>query len=375
VGGPARHTILLSSRLASQRFRTVLVSGALEPGELDLMDEARRQAVELVLVPHMRRRIEPIGDLISLIHLVRLLRRERPAIVHTHTSKAGALGRVAAWLARVPIIVHTFHGHVFEGYFHPLLTKLFILIERALAHITDAVVVLSPAQRVDICERFNIAPRAKVHCIPLGLELERFIECANNGADGTLRRELGIDPDTLLVGAVGRLVPVKNHALFLRAAQRLVQLLPDRRVEFVVAGDGELRGQLYEMARRLGLERQVHFLGWRNDLHHIYADIDLIAVTSLNEGTPVSVIEAMAAGLPVVATDVGGVQDMLQSYPAGAVVERHDADELARAMARMLGASRTAERYSHGVDRWSADRLVRDIEELYDDLMGTERAA
>jgi glycosyltransferase involved in cell wall biosynthesis len=375
VGGPARHTILLSSRLERQRFRTVLVSGALEPGEQGLMEEARQNEVEVVVVPQMRRRLEPFSDLVSLVRLVGLLRRERPLIVHTHTSKAGALGRLAAWLARVPIIVHTFHGHVFEGYFHPLLTHLFVFVERLLAGITDAIIVLSPAQQADICDRYRIAQRAKVRCIPLGLDLERFIAASAAEEQGGLRRELGLDERSLLIGAVGRLVPVKNHALFLAAARRLVDLVPEQRLEFIIAGDGELRGPLSEMTARLGLDRQVHFLGWRDDLHRIYADLDLLAVTSLNEGTPVSVIEAMAAGLPVVATAVGGVRDILDSYERGSVVHTHDAEEVARVMARMLDEMRDWPRQSHDVDKWSADRLVRDIEELYDDLLRDSRAA
>jgi len=375
LGGPALHTILLSTRLERDRFRTVLIGGALEPGEKDLMQEARRNDVEVVVVPQMRRRLAPIADFLSLWQLVRLLRRERPMIVHTHTSKAGALGRVAAFLARVPIIVHTYHGHIFEGYFHPFLTALFKLVERTLSHITDAVVVLSPAQQADICERYRIAPASKVHTIPLGLDLERFVEITSSGKPGRLRQELGLPRDATLIGAVGRLVPVKNHTLFLQAARRLVDLQPEQRFEFVIAGDGELRDLLVAQARALGLERQCHFLGWRLDLPNIYADLDLLAVTSLNEGTPVSVIEAMAAGLPVVATAVGGVRDVLESYSKGAVVAEHDPDEMAHEMARLSGKLRGQPRRSHDVDRWSAERLVRDIEELYDDLMEGEQAA
>lgn len=369
IGGPAQHTLILSSRLTSG-YRTILIGGGLDHEEHDLAGEARACGVETLVIPSMRRRPGPLADLCALIALWRLFRRERPAIVHTHTAKAGALGRLAARLAGVPVVVHTFHGHVFEGYFPRWVTRLIILAEQVLARLSDAVIVLSTVQYHDIVRRFRVAPAGKVHIIPLGLDLEAFAAASAASAAwerGALRRELGCARDALLVGIVGRLAPVKNHELFLEAAARLCELLPGRDLQFVVVGDGARRAAVEALARRLGLAARVRFLGWRRDLAPVMADLDLLVSTSRSEGTPAAIIEAMAAGVPIVATAVGGVEDIMGGYRAARVVATFDPVEVAAAMASLL--REPAARVSHGVERFGARRLVSDMEALYARLL------
>jgi len=313
VGGPAIHTILLTSRLHRDRYRSILVKGTEAPAEGDMSALAKQEGVEPIVIEELGREVRPLDDLAAFAKLTKLLWRERPAIVHTHTAKAGALGRMAslvvnfAWAARrhmglpaPPSIrsVHTYHGNVFHGYFSPLKTRLYLAIERALARFTDVVIVISPLQRSEIVETFKIAEPSRVRLIPLGLDLGPFRNCSNYR--GKLRAELGLGETTRLIGTVGRLVPIKRHDLLLEA----ISLLKDSKVSgggfcCVVVGDGELRSALERQAEEMGLSEYVRFLGWRRDLETVYADLDCLVLTSDNEGTPFSVIEALSAEVPV----------------------------------------------------------------------------
>jgi len=211
------------------------------------------------------------------------MRREKPHIVHTHTATAGLLGRLAARLAGVPVIVHTFHGHVLRGYFGPILSKVLVWMERFLARLSDRIVTVSEGQRRELAG-YGIAPLEKITVVPLGFELEELLACESQR--GELRRELDLANENKLVGIVARLVPIKNHRLFLQAAQVVAEAVPQAR--FLVVGDGELREELEAYSRDLGLDGRVVFTGWRRDLPRLYADLDVVALTSINEGTPVS---------------------------------------------------------------------------------------
>jgi len=331
IGGPAVHVILLAHGLRARGFETVLVAGQESPHEGSLRDLAATMQVHPVWLPELGRALRPDRDLVALAKLVRLLRRERPAIVHTHTAKAGALGRLAARWAGIPIILHTFHGHVFNGYFHPAVARLFLAIERGLAAASTMIVTLSEGQRQE-CLRLGIGSPETVVVVPPGLELERYL--ASPLSKGVARRQLGVRPEVPLVGIIGRLVPIKDHETFLLAAADLHRLRPE--VQFLIVGDGELRPALERRARAIGLDGSVRFLGWRRDLEYLYADFDLVVLSSLNEGTPVSLIEAMAAGLPVVATRVGGIPDLVADGKTGLLVPPRDPGALSRAMQLLL---------------------------------------
>ncbi len=367
IGGPAIHVALLSAGLNDAYFRTTLVTGTVGPHEGDMSARVREMGVEPLVIPALGREIAPLADLRTLVALMRLMCREKPHIVHTHTAKAGQVGRLAAFLTGVPVIVHTFHGHVFRGYFGPLKTHLFILLERLAARLSDAILTVSERLREDLIA-FRIAPPQRIHVVPLGLPLEPLADL--EGVRGMLRRELGCWTDTPLVGIIGRLVPIKNHDLFLEAAQRVAQALPQ--VRFLIVGDGERRAELEALTARLGLGEAVHFTGWRTDLPALYADLDVVVISSRNEGTPVSLIEAMAAGVPVVSTAVGGVPDLLQEGRLGRLVPPDDAAALAEAILAALRegrGERTAQAQRWAFEHYSAARLVEDMRRLYRTLL------
>jgi glycosyltransferase involved in cell wall biosynthesis len=373
IGGPALHSILLSEGLSHKRgsrYDTTLIGGALEPGEASMEAQARARGVDVTIIPEMKRAVRPGHDAHAIAKVVSLLRRLRPAIVHTHTAKAGAIGRVAARIAQVPIVVHTFHGHVFDGYFSNATTRAFIAAERMLAIAADRVLAISDQQRWDLVHRYQIVPDSKVRVVPLGLELDRF-RAIDRRARGALRRELGIAPSAPVAAAIGRLVPVKRFDHLINAFAEVVALRPD--AHLVLAGDGEAthRAELERLAARVP---NVHFLGWRRDLEAIYADADVFALTSDNEGTPVAVIEAVASGVPVVATQVGGVEDVVKPG-MGLLVPRGDPQAIARAMVSLFATPVAVPEALRDevVRRFSHRRLIADIESLYDELLSTRR--
>jgi glycosyltransferase involved in cell wall biosynthesis len=363
VGGPAQHVILLTAGLDPARFQGTLITGVPDPDEGDFAALARSRGIAPVVIPSLGRAIRPAHDLEALARLVALFRKIRPDLVHTHTAKAGALGRVAARLAGVPILVHTFHGHIMEGYFSPAVTRLFLGIERALARRTDRIVTVSPRVRESLLA-LGIGRPEQVEVVPLGLPLERFVAVAPGGA--RLRERLAIPPDAPLLGSVGRLVPIKDHpTLFAALCHEDAGA-----AHLLVVGDGERRAALEAMARDLGLAGRVHFLGWRDDLETILPELDMVICCSRNEGTPVALIEAMAAGVPVLSTDVGGVADLVTHGKTGWLVPAGDPAALARGIRDLLAdaerrrglvaAARPAALGAHG-----ASGLIQRIEAMY----------
>ena len=334
VGGPAIHVALLTARIGPPAWESTLVCGQIGPDEGDMQYYAEGLGVHPLILPALGRELHPVRDLATLWQLVRLLRRLKPDVVHTHTAKAGFVGRIAARLAGVPVVVHTFHGHVFHGYFSPGKTRLFLLLERFTARLSSAVITLSDSLRDELCDVYRVAPRDKFRVLGLGLDLAPFAALPRKS--GAFRAQWGIPADAPLIGIVGRLVPVKNHALFLAMAAQLRVRLPEAR--FVIVGDGELRAGLEQRVDALGLREAVTFTGWQRDLPPIYSDLDALVISSLNEGTPVSVIEALAAGCPVAATAVGGLPDLLEQGAFGALTPSQDAAALCDAVVRLLDA-------------------------------------
>ena len=366
IGGPSIHAILLTRALDDgARFSSTLVAGTTAPHEGDMLDLARARGVEPVLLPALGREISPLDDLLSLARMVQLVRRLRPDVVHTHMAKAGTVGRLAARICGVPLIVHTYHGHVFHSYFSPRKTRVFLTIERALGLATDRIVVIGDGQRQEIAG-YGVAPLDKLVTIRLGLELGQFLDAEKT--TGQLRQELGIGAATPLVGLVGRLVPIKAPEIFLQAAASIRAAMPEAR--FLVVGDGELRPALEALVQELGLGDAVRFLGWRRDLVRIYADLDVVALTSRNEGSPVVLIEALAAARPVVATAVGGVPEVVVDGQTGLTVPPSDPAPLAAAILRLLRDRALAARLGaagrrHVYPRYDSSRLVEDVTQLY----------
>jgi glycosyltransferase involved in cell wall biosynthesis len=365
VGGPAIHAVLTARGLP--RYRTVLVIGSVEPNEADMGYLLDGSNVELVVIPSLGRELRPLRDLRTAWELFRVLRRVRPEVVHTHKAKAGALGRLAALAARVPIRVHTFHGHVFHGYFSPAKTKMFLAIERTLAKATHRLVALSNGLVDELSQKYSIAPADHFAVVPLGLDLAPF--AAAHAHAGKLRRMIGAAPDDELIGIVGRMVPVKDHHTFIRAAR----LLHRPKARFVFIGGGELEAELREEAKGLRCD----FLGWQRELHTLYADLSVLALSSVNEGTPVALIEAMAAGIPVAATRVGGVADLLREGARGELAAPSDPAALAAAIERALtpkAKQRASAIRDEILAEYGAERLCRDLADLYDSIASQTRS-
>ena len=386
VGGPAVHAVLLTEGLNNQKLRSTLVTGTVGKSEGDMLYFAHQHGVQPVIVPELGREISWRDDLVAFWKLYRIFRKECPDIVHTHTAKAGTLGRIAAVFARVPIRIHTFHGHIFHHYFGPLRTRLFILIERLLALFTMKIIAISNAQLTDLSVRYRIAAQDKFRVIPIGLDLSPLLQ--SRGRD----RSRGPTPDDreTVIGFIGRLVPVKNPQMALRVFERVVRHGAMGRIRLVVAGDGELRLKLQAEVTRAGLDGRVLFTGWRQDLSKLYSDLDLVIVTSLNEGTPVVLIEAMASGLPFVATRVGGIMDLMLGpeqvvrgpegrsvfsvFANGVLAEPADEQGFAAALEYLLRDPALMVRMgSEGRqfvrDRFSTERLLADIQTLYRDCL------
>ncbi|HLL70697.1 MAG TPA: glycosyltransferase [Pyrinomonadaceae bacterium] len=416
VGGPAKHVAWLTA--ATRRFgiESELIAGTVPPGEDDMSYFAAEQGVRPIILPEMSREVSP-KDAVTIWKLFQLFRRLQPDIVHTHTAKAGTVGRIAGvlyrWLTLSALVgrpracrfVHTYHGHIFHSYYGRLKTLLFLTVERVLARTaTDRIVAISRQQYREIHEQFGVGRARQFKVIPLGLDLQAFADW--RGRREAARAELEAGADELLVGIVGRLTEIKNHKLFLEAAALYLKRheaatgatvetgeTGARRVRFVVVGDGHLRGELEAHARSLGIDGRVMFTGTRSDPENFYAALDIVALTSLNEGTPLTLIEAMANARAVVATGVGGVVDLVgQPFEAtaedaayticerGVRVRTGDAEAFCDALhllvtneelRRTLGERGQAFVAEH----YSKERLVKDVLNLYSELLPSPRVA
>jgi glycosyltransferase involved in cell wall biosynthesis len=374
IGGPAIQAAMLSDRLRESGFETLLIFGRLSEAEGDMSYLLDGRRVQSAFVPTLQRSVAPAADLRALVQILRHLLAFKPHVVHTHTAKAGTLGRLAAFaynrFARTPArTVHTYHGHVLEGYFR--YAGAFTRAERALAKVTDRIVAISPQIAADLQQRYAIGRPEQYVVIPLGFDLAPFA-AVDDQARQVARRSLRLNASTPTVAIVGRLTAIKQHGLFLRIAREVRNHEPA--AVFLIVGDGECRSDLERTAGELGISDAVRFLGWRRDLAAIYAATDVCVLTSRNEGTPVALIEALAAGVPVVSTDVGGVRDVVCAPELGQLAPDGDVGHLAAHVLDALApAAHTAERKA--VRRRSVlacygfDRLSVDIASLYRTLL------
>ena len=386
IGGPAIHVALLSTALDPTRFSTCLIVGEPDPTEGDLSGWLRGERISRIRVKTLTRSIRPWADAVSLVRVIRIVWKERPHLIHTHMAKAGTLGRIAGMVynrigpGRKPgaraALIHTFHGHVLEGYFAPWASRVFLAIERWLARRTDCLIAVSRSVRDALLQK-GVGREAQWRVIPLGLDLSTLAQLPVPNGSSPVR-----------VGMVGRLVPIKNPGLFLEALHRLVRQAPEPSVVGVIVGDGPLREGLEREAARLGLDGMVRFAGWQHDRRSMYEGVDVACLTSWNEGTPVALIEAMAASRAVVATDVGGVCDLLgpgvdapgpilpgafRLTGLGILVRPGDADGLASALrtvvtdATLRGELGRAAR-AYALQQFSHERLLRDMTALYESI-------
>jgi len=377
IGGPSIQAIALSERMRSRGFDTRLLHGSLGAGEGDMQYLLTAPGIARQL-RSLRRDIAPLHDAVALAQVLDTLRDFRPHIVHTHMAKAGAIGRVATAIynrtagrdARARA-VHTYHGHVLEGYFSPAKTRAFLSVERTLARVTDRLIAISPRIRKELLDDYRIGRPEQYHVVPLGFDLDRLTSIGDADRRAA-RAALGIPAEAAVVSTAGRLTAIKRYDLFLDTAR----LVADRHSEalFLVAGDGELRAALEAQARANGIADRVSFLGWRRDLDTLYAASDVFLLTSRNEGTPVALIESLAAGVPGVSTDVGGVRDVIDSDRVGLLAPFGDARALADHVQALLADRDRRRRMGEAgrqavASRYGLDRLIGDVERLYRELL------
>jgi glycosyltransferase involved in cell wall biosynthesis len=377
IGGPSIHAASLTERLVARGFDTRLVHGRLAEGEGD-MRYLLSPSIQTDHLRSLRRPLSPLHDAFAVGRILDILRDWRPHIVHTHMAKAGSVARTAAAIYNLTTgrdaparVVHTYHGHVLEGYFSPSRTRLFIAIERLLARVSDRIVAISPQICAELTDEYHIGRRDQFRVIPLGFDLSA-LAAIDEGARQRARATLGLPALAHVVTTVGRLTAIKQHELFLETARRVADA--DRDAVFLVAGDGELRSDLERRALALGIADRVRFLGWRRDLDVIYGATDVFLLTSRNEGTPVALIESLAAAVPGVSTDVGGVGDVIEDECAGLRAPFGDAEALAARVIELLGnPDRRRAMGRHGREmvlrRYGVDRLVDDVERLYREMI------
>jgi glycosyltransferase involved in cell wall biosynthesis len=389
IGGPAKHVTWLTAGLNPEIFETTLITGTVPEGEGDMSYFAGAAGVEPLTLKEMSRELSP-RDVIVVFKLLREFMRLRPQIIHTHKAKAGAVGRVAAtlyrWLTpsalwlrpRVCRVIHTYHGHIFHSYYGEAKTNLFLAIERALAKVcTDRIITISEQQRREIHGNFRVGNPDQYSVIPLGIDLAEI-----GSQKGRLRKAINIADGVPLIGIVGRLCEVKNHAMFLAAAAELKK--EGLHAHFIVIGDGHLREILEAQAKNLGISERVSFTGFREDVASLYTDLDIAALTSLNEGTPLTLIEAMGCGVAVVATEVGGVVDLMGTrrgnegsfslWDHGLTTPSRDVRAYAGALRYLteraeLRSEMAARGRAFVRSRLSKDRLIGEIENLYLELV------
>jgi len=377
-GGSAENTLLTVLGLNKEKYSILLIKGLSLESEMsdeeslavsESLKIAEENNIKVINLPFLVRKIAPLTDLKALFTLFKILRKERPDIVHTHTSKAGFLGRFASFLARVPIIIHTPHGHVFHSYFGPTLTKIFVIAEKISSLITDKIITLTNRERDEHIER-RIAPLNKFITIHSGVDLDRFMNL--NIDIKKKKKELNIPQDFYVIGTVGRLVPIKGHKYLVSAAEMIIKEFP--KTVFVIVGDGFLKPILERHAEALGIRKNIVFTGWRKDVPEILYLFNVLVFPSLNEGMGRVMIEGMSLGKPIVASNVGGIRDLIEDGKNGLLVPPRDSNALRKAISRLIRNKKLAE----GLGKigkmevypdFDASTMVKKIDNLYESLL------
>ncbi|HEV8506311.1 MAG TPA: glycosyltransferase [Chitinophagaceae bacterium] len=383
TGGPSLNALYLTKYLSSQ-FETLLVVGEKEDHEQNAYFLAEQMGIKPILIPDMGRSINPLSDYKAYKKLQKIIRDFKPDIVHTHAAKPGAVGRLAASSLNIPAIVHTYHGHVFHSYFGKLKTRLIINTERFLAKKSHALIAISDKQKSELAEDFHIADGTKFKVIPLGFELKKFSEDQDEKRR-KFRREFSLGDNEIAIGIIGRLVPIKNHDLFLEGINYLLSKA-SKKIKAFIIGDGETRQALEDRARQLNIRfsddhdpnASLIFTSWRNDIDVINAGLDIIALTSLNEGTPVSLIEAQAANKPIVSTRVGGISDIVLENETALLSETNDIASFQKNLLRLVENEELRNSFNQkGADhvrkKFSVERLASDMSNLYYELLDKEK--
>lgn len=377
IGGPTYNATFLSAFM-DDRFETLLVGGLPDIGESDSLYILDKYGVKPILLEEMVRQPNMKSDRRAYRKLKEIIRDFQPDIVHTHASKAGALGRRAAKACRVPVVVHTFHGHVFHSYFGTLKTRVFKEIERNLARKTDAIIAISALQKQELTTVHQICEEDKVRVVPLGFDLDPFRAKRVTDREAT-REKYGLMPDEIAVAIVGRLAPIKNHSYFLDVAEAVLERT-HQKLKYFIVGDGPEREVIEHRVAEINTRfpDAIQLTSWIADIGSFNAGMDIVCLTSKNEGTPVSLIEAQAAGIPVVSTEVGGVRDIVLEGETGFVVPVDQKEEFIEKLHFLVENEKIREKMSQNGwnfvrDKFHYKTLVHNVEQLYIDLIERKR--
>lgn len=377
IGGPIWNASYLTSYL-SEAFETKLIGGPASKEEGDATFILKEFNIEAIEIPEMKRNVSVFGDFISFFKIIKIILKYKPDIVHTHAAKAGAIGRVAAFICRVPVRIHTFHGHVFANYFSDFTTKIIIKIERFLAKISTCIIAISETQKEDLVLKYKICSDSKIAIIPLGFNLEKFILSRDKRDE--LRKTMGLTDLDKSIAIVGRLTPIKNHKFFIDCAFKILES-QNSNYQFYIVGDGELKEELesYIKTNHLIYLQNFHFLGWIQDMSTFYPAMDIVCLCSFNEGTPVSLIEAQATGIPVISTNVGGVSDVVSNGESGYITQQGVTNDFVNLILKVCTDEKIYSEMSQNAisnveAKFSYKRLVSDMENLYLKLLNYNEA-
>lgn len=377
LGGPAFNVTYLTKFLAPT-FETKLIIGAKDDHEQEATFLKEEYGLQPVEVPSMKRAINFSEDRKAYLEIKKIIQDYKPDIVHTHAAKPGAIGRLAASACKVPVILHTFHGHVFHSYFGKAKTRFFIEAERYLARKSDAIIAISEQQKHELTNEFNICPAAKIAVVPLGIDLDKFYH-HQESKRAAFRRQYGIASDEIAIGIIGRIVPVKNHEMFIHAIAQVLQQ-SQRKIRVIIVGDGDMRQQVMSLLDKYQIgynyypthtaPQTVTFTSWLTQMDEVYAGIDIVALSSFNEGTPVSLIEAQASNKPIVTTDVGGVKDVVIEHTTALITPSNEPATFASALLQLtendsLRLQMGQHGKNHVANKYDKMRLVQDMHQLY----------
>jgi glycosyltransferase involved in cell wall biosynthesis len=381
LGGPTYNVAYLSKYLAPE-YETLLVGGIQDKNEASSDYITSKLGLEPIIIDEMQREINGVNDLLAYRKISKIIKEFKPDIVHTHASKAGFLGRYAAINNKVPVIVHTFHGHIFHSYFNKYKTRFFKNIERTLAKNTSKIIAISNKQLYELADIHQIAPKEKFAVIPLGFDLERFQNHYDTKRD-SFRKEYNLSENEIAISIIGRLVPVKNHRFFIDSI-KYAKEHTNKKIRAFIVGDGDLLYDLKEYVNRIGLsysttdnkkqQTDICFTSWIKDADYVFAGSDIVALTSLNEGTPVSLIEAQAANKPIICTSVGGIEDVVMSGTTALLSPTNEIIPFSENLCKLITNDKLRlEMGQSGYDfvkqRYHYSRLVNDMKELYESLL------
>jgi len=376
IGGPTYNATFLS-RFLDDEYETLLIGGLPEKEEADSLHILEEYGLSPMLISEMQRVPSFKSDKAAYRKIKQIIEEFKPDIVHTHAAKAGALGRKAAKACGVPVIVHTFHGHVFHSYFGKVKTNIFKFIERRLAKKSDGIIAISDIQKQELANVHKICPSNKIKVIPLGFDLDKFQKETSKRED--VRKKYNLQKEEIAIAIIGRLAPIKNHALFLSVVEDVLKKT-SKKVKFFIVGDGEERANIEERVADLNAEFKDAILmtSWIKNIGEFNAGMDIICLTSNNEGTPVSLIEAQAGNLAVVSTDVGGVRDIVKEGETGYIVPKNNVNLFSEKLLFLIEDDETRKRFSENGwnfvrEKFHYTTLVKNVNEYYKELLDKKK--